>query len=597
MAIRKNDTMHTATEEVVINNGVEEATDGLSMGGNASLISGITDTGFDNKSSGVSKQLFEVFKKMVDKRVSGTYAVAFDTALYLSSEHDSTSSLAFDTVALIASCEGRIAVQCFFVVHTRQAPYDSRAVTLGDSKIYNVSSYPSDAHDPTFVKLITATMVARYKQSPENISVLNSKVLYPEWDIDQSAEDELIHSANMLQVELLMYVHGSVKDITLESIANTTGNAITVNVKKVTGNENVVDENGMAIAPNLMCSMNCLINNTQHAKKSMNRANSSVHIADAYVRTGMVYTGNADAVSAAFNASGKLPTEIKCFTPVLLIEDIYDKTPTLAKHLLMIAGTTALNSNNIIHSTITPEVLAHLNIRANISGSDSAGPLNVEDVKAGYHNALNDLLTDNLIVGIVVKPGTHYANYTKYWVNDGPMCSTIRAAANELTGGMFDDVLPIGRPLTVNHVEVMLSGTYTDDNGGSRPLSEIDIVHLLMTQPNQVALHDDWIQAQSTSDPLQATALKMSVIDALCLKGHIITDIQYVTYILGETLQALSICLAASNVNISTNAESIAPSINTTWAPHMASSAGFSPDKVAMSSLNNTAIGSHNFII
>ena len=599
--IRKGEKSEkTTAEEVHVEDtkgSVEDATSGFKAPFATSLHnSTVTDMGFDTKANGMSKKVLDVFLEMLKNRNAAQYTMGFDAILYLSNEYDPASGLAFDTIAVVGTQNNVAVAQCFYIVHTRRGDYDTATITTADGTAVTISKYPSDVHDSTFITMMTDALSKRYGYGKDAITILNSKVLYPDFDIED-AEDEFLRAVSNVSNHMLIYVLGVASDISFSSISKEIGGGISVNIRKVGSQESIVDENGMGIAPNLSCAMNC-ITTANRNDKSMNRLTSNVHIADAYIRTGVVYSGNAAVVSAAFNASGKLPIERSCFTPVLTIEDIRDDTPTLGKHLLMVSGTTALiGNNNIIHNTITPEVLAHLNIRANISDSEVPTPLPIDDVKNMYHIAISDLLSPNIMVGIVVKPGTHGVNYTKHWINEGSMCSTLRTVADELTNGMFSTHMPINMPLTDGHIETRFCGTYVDDNGNDRPLSEIDIVHLMMAMPSQVALHDNWILAQSTQDSAMAIALKKTVLDTFCTRGYEITDIQYVVYILGETLQTLSYCLSSSNINITTNADSIVPNVNTNWAPHIAANAGFSLDNVSMSSLNNGIVGARRVVI
>lgn len=558
---------------------------GFNMGSTSTLAGGLAASmGFSTKSNGASKKIHDIFKEIISQSTPVTTNTV-DTALYLSNEYDGASGLAFDTIAVIGRTAEHVVCKCFFIVQTRQAEYDSSPYTTTDGTVVNISKFPSDAHDDTFVSMMTSAMVDRYGVAAANVVILNTKVLYKTFNIEDS-EREFILALNDVGYVMHYNILQDMSELTLQAISTDIHGGLAVNIRKVQPSENIVDENGNSISPNLACTVNCVLNSNIQAKDTMNRANTTIHIGDAFVRTTVVYTGDAAGVSNAFNANGVLPVETNSFTSAIIIEDIADASPTMAKHALLIAASTALLGNNIINSCLTPEILAHLNIRANLSNDPVPTPLPIDMVKDNIHEAITDLMSGNILVGIVIKPGTHYVNYSKYWATEGVMCNKIRAAADELTGGLFSQYMAPNIPMTDVNIETRFCGTYVDDAGNDRPLSEIDIVQLLMTMPTQVTLHDNWILSQSTQDTQLAVALKMAVLDTYCSRGYEITDMQYIVYIRGETLHALSHCLAASGIKLDTNAGGIVPNVNTNWEAHSASHAGFNLNTISMSPLN-----------
>lgn len=436
------------------------------------------------------------------------------------------------------------------------------------NKSYTIPILPTDVWNDAYKKIVS-NVVHTWCPKSTNLFILDKKTVYRD---TVATTEELITDGIETVISQLLIKSGTVKDVTLNDFARldehgnpTATYGFNINRRP---NGSYLDENGLPRPSSLVGQLSMYSDDqASYDPDEINGGSDNHVLSTIHLSMNIVYS-NGEFTD---NPLTKEAVDPSCFSPMWVIDELLVANKTPCNFYAMLGLLNQLYDEGITRTALPPEVIGALNVRVNLEGVDDPEPIPVEDMIENYDELFPAFLNNSVKIGILDRPGSAMSVATSAF----RASSTSQKAYDDmwngmlhLTGGLIAKYYRYGEPF-VEYIERVIVGTYTGEDGETRPTSEVGLLQILNHYPDNPDMMKEWVaSANPATDPDVSYGMKKSILETYTRSTMTEIDKGYLLTVNSSLIKAIGRCLAEHRVSISSNIDEYALVKKQAWVPY-----------------------------
>lgn len=348
-------------------------------------------------------------------------------------------------------------------------------------------------------------------------------------------EGIIVNIIQGLGIRLGMDVLDEVEDIKISDLA-AFGGIVTLGIHELKDTRTTVD--GIIINPKVEIKFAAgRKRNADQRSRDVHDAASAQELCSLFLTTEVRHVP-AQPQAPQLGATMGAPVYYNNWSPTLIVDDITldgNNQPTTGVEMLVFAMMTGFITPDILMAMFSDDV-RFLSVVSNVTQNAKGGkPISKQAMNDHFATWWKLLFTKEFSIGIRTRTCTSKSiMHTEY----PRLAASVKGL--HITKHLSKE---LGRTVTPKDIinpwtSVQVQGYYTENNQ-TLPLSNIDIRYWLKEFPNEVALHREWLLAQTTELPLEERLAIQTALIQKGIPGAVITGSDVISYLTTNAVKAL----------------------------------------------------------